>query len=133
MKPKDALIRDGFPGVKAGKGRLSLEAKERLKVLAAEGWNIDGYSVTKATEAKPATVVQTKPANGPKVIADIPDETRNESLWTAHVPGGKRIGMREVCVNCSQSFTYCPCPTPRFNLDYKTVVDVDFKPIREKR
>lgn len=143
MKPKDALIKDGFPGVTAGRGRLSLAAKTRCAELAAQGWDIDGYSstpapVVKATKAvdKPEPVTP-KPGLTPvegstagrgnqKVVMDIPDERYPEADFKAYA-GGKQIGMRTACNTCGNALTHNVCALPRVWVDFETEADVEFR------
>jgi hypothetical protein len=107
VKPKDALIKDGFP-VKAGKGRLSRDAIERVKELAASGWNIDGYSITHTAESK---VVKEKTGND-KNIADL-FMPYPKNLFKAVLPNGDIVGMPSICVNCRVSLSGCGCGAPR--------------------
>lgn len=130
MKPKDALVKDGFlpAGSENKRGRLSGAAIERCKELAASGWQIDGYSVSQsANTSEPAKVEKVK--NDPNRVFDVPDQTRPESSWTAWV-GIVPIGMRTVCNNCRCSLTYCPCESPRVWLDHETQGVVNFKPVK---
>lgn len=117
MKPKDALLKDNFPGVKAGKGRLSLAAIERCKELAAAGWDIDGYTVIKPTAAAskdtPPVVNKAKVAVSKEVVS-IPDERYDAALYEVVLPDGTPhpIGMQGVCDICRNSLTYHFCDTP---------------------
>lgn len=114
MKPKDALVKDGFlpKGSENKRGRLSRDAIERCKTLASQGWDIEGYAVSQSTGpvGTPATVTKTKVETGVKVIADIGNPTRDETQVIAKV-NGKTVGMRDVCT-CGNSFTYCWCENP---------------------
>lgn len=106
MRPKDALIKDGFPGVTAGRGRLSAAAKSRLQELANQGWSIDGYSSGKAVAE-----VRAKVAADPKVVQEFTifwsvDEYR------AVETDGKVRSMAEVCRNCHVSLVQCHCGDP---------------------
>lgn len=123
MKPKAALVKDGFlpAGSENKRGRISKEADARCKELAASGWAIDGYSVSKSTDST-ETVVKVK--SDPNAVAEIPNATRDEKTLEAFY-GTVKVGMRTVCNNCRQSLTYCPCPQPRvwnFNGDDEVVV-----------
>ena len=124
MKPKHALVKDGFlpKGSENVRGRLSLAAKNRLAELVAMGWDIEGFSINKATAA-----VEKRPKNDPNTVIDIPDESRSEFLWRAYA-GGREIGMRTACNTCKASLTYCRCQSPRVWLDYDREVMVVFKP-----
>lgn len=126
MKPKSALVKDGFlpPGSENKRGRLSLDAINRLKELAASGWDIDGYS--KATVSSPETVKSKAPVDSAR-IPDVPDESRPENDWSAFV-GTNEIGMRTVCNVCGSSLTYCRCSQPRVWLDFDREAVVYFKP-----
>lgn len=141
MKPKEALVKDGFlpPGSENVRGRLSGAAIERCKELAAQGWNIEGYQ-SKAGESGVATVEKVKVATGSKEIADIGHPIHDEYEWEAYGNDGgvvKDIGMRTVCLNCNSSLTYCPCKTPRVWLDFDRTVLVNFRlrrtPLSNKR
>lgn len=127
MKPKEALVKDGFlpKGSENKRGRLAAPAIERLKTLAGQGWDIEGYSVSKPVNEGPVEVK--KVASDSSRVLDVPDEIRNENEWTATVEG-KRIGMREVCRRCSNSFTYCWCEKPLYFVDIDRLGVVVFKP-----
>lgn len=133
MKPKNALVKDGFlpPGSENKRGRLSGAAIARLKELAAKGWDIDGYSVTKSITPDTAPVVTRTPVEG-KTLESIPDERRSENDWQASALNRKgervEVGMREVCHNCGSSFTYCYCPESVFRVDYDYPAVVRFAP-----
>lgn len=136
MKPKAALVKDGFvegdhvwsPGDENKRGRLSVAAKARLTELALSGWQIDDYSVTKSADtSKPDTVVKIK--TDPNAVVDIPNPTRDEKALEAW-SGTVKVGMRTVCNNCRRSLTYCPCEQPRVWLDHETQGVVHFKPVK---
>lgn len=126
MKPKEALVKDGFlPPDASGRGRLSKDADARCKELAAQGWQIDGYSVAKSADtSKPDTVVKVK--TDPNSVSEIPNPTRDEKALVAY-SGNIKIGMRTVCNNCRRSLTYCPCESPRVWLDHNNQGIVYFK------
>lgn len=132
MKPKVALVKAGFlpPGSENKRGRLSAAAIDQLKKLAAQGWDIEGYSVTKSADtSKPVTVE--KVSVDPNRIPDVPDEARSEELWEAvRFEDGKpvTVGMRTVCNGCTSSLTYCRCEHPRVWVDHKAEAVVRFKP-----
>lgn len=128
MKPKVALVKDGFlpAGSENKRGRLSLDAINRLKTLAGQGWDIEGYSVSKATAVSEKPVVE-KVSVDPNRIADVPDESRYENDWQAFVNDAE-IGMRTVCNVCKSSLTYCRCQFPRVWVDFDTEGVVNFKP-----
>lgn len=132
MKPKVALVKDGFlpAGSENKRGRLSGEAIARLKVLAGQGWDIEGYSVSRSADTAVAPTV-TKVATDPNRVLDVPDEARSEDLWTAHTSEGS-VGMRAVCNGCGNSLTYCRCQHPRVWVDYDREAVVFFKPRSQK-
>lgn len=138
MKPKVALVKDGFlpAGSENTRGRLSLSAITRCKELAAEGWDIDGYSkptVAVAPVAKTQDKVS-KPATEFVGVADTPDEYRPESVWQAHANHGEKkvsIGMRTICNQCNNSLSYCHCRTPYVWLDFETEAAVSFSPLNK--
>lgn len=127
MKPKVALVKDGFlpEGSENKRGRLSGEAIERCKALAAQGWAIDGYSVSE--ESTPTAPVVEKVKADPNAVADVPDQSRSETDWQAHTDTGK-VGMRTVCNVCRNSLTYCWCPHPVVWVDAGVESVVEFKP-----
>lgn len=132
MKPKVALVKDGFlpAGSENVRGRLSAAAIERCKELAAKGWDIDGYTVSKSTAAEDKPVVE-KVKHDPNRIPDVPDQIRDENDWKAiRYFEGKpvEVGMRTVCNVCRSSLTYCPCEKPRVWVDYQDEAVVYFKP-----
>lgn len=136
MKPKQALVKDGFlpKGSENKRGRMSGKAIERCQYLVDhEGYTIDGFAKSSAA-GKPA-VESAKPeivrvSVDPNRIADVPDALRSEKDWTlVRADNGKPIhavGMRNVCQGCGSSFTYCPCRVPTF-LDNTGPVPVQFK------
>ena len=131
MKPKVALVKDGFlpAGSENKRGRLSGEAIARCKTLAAQGWAIEGYEVSKSTNSSKAdtapTVEKVKVAASGKEIADIGEPTRDEKSLAAYADG-KKIGMREVC-RCGASFTYCRCSEPMIRAGGDRMVVVYFR------
>lgn len=117
MKPKEALVKDGFlpKGSENTRGRMSKAGITRCEELAASGWSIDGFSVTKSADSsKPDTVTKIK--TDPNAVVDIPNPTRDETAMTAWV-GTENVGMRKVCNNCRRSLTYCPCEQPKVWVD----------------
>lgn len=127
MKPKEALVKDGFlpAGSENTRGRMSKAAIARCEELAGKGWSIDGFSVTKSADtSKPDTVVKVK--TDPNAVVDIPPPTRDETTMEAWA-GTVNVGMRKVCNNCRRSITYCPCPQPRVWVDFDTEAVVHFK------
>jgi len=93
--------------------------------LAGQGWQIDGFSVTKSADtSKPDTVTKIKA--DPNAVVDIPNPTRDESALSAF-SGTVKVGMRTVCNNCRRSLTYCPCEQPRVWLDADVQGVVFFK------
>lgn len=135
MKPKVALVKDGFlpAGSENKRGRLSIDAINRLKELAASGWDIDGYSVTRTapTVGKPTAPVVEKVKADPNTIPDVPDESRPEKDWQAYRKFGLEqveVGMRTVCNVCGSSLSYCHCPKPVVWVDADLEAVVYFKP-----
>lgn len=128
MKPKVALVKDGFlpAGSENKRGRLSADAIERCKVLVSQGWDIEGYSVSRessgVTSAEVAKVARVDSSS----VSEIPNPTRDESAMTAWV-GTKHIGMRTVCNNCRRSLTYCLCPSPKVWVDHNDEGVVHFR------
>lgn len=131
MKPKEALVKDGFlpEGADRKRGRLSLAAIERLKDLASTGWDIEGYSVTDAPDATGAAVIE-KVKTDPNAVSEIPNEYRAEANYTAHADG-KEIGMRTVCNIDRRSLNFCVCAHPRVWVDFDREAVVVFKPRTE--
>lgn len=133
MKPKAALVKAGLkPADYDGRGRMSAADKELVKEVAAKHpeWNIEGYSVSKPVNSTdPVEVKQVK--RDPSAVLDVPDEIRSENEWAAFI-SGKRIGMREVCRRCKNSFTYCWCEKPLYPVDFNTFGVVVFKPTASK-
>lgn len=132
MKPKAALVKDGFlpAGSENKRGRLSGDAVNRLKELAANGWNIEGFTVSKPTaEVKdndePVKVERVK--RDSSAIEELVPMTRDENALEAFTSNGK-IGFRTVCNICGSSLTHCPCPQPKVWLDYNREGVVYFKP-----
>ena len=131
MKPKVALVKDGFidgdhtwsRGDENKRGRLSKPAIERCKVLASEGWDIDGYTVSQSVSGE-STVSKVK--SDPNAVSEIPPPTRDETTMTAWV-GDKSVGMRTVCNNCRRSLPYCLCEQPKVWLDHINEGVVRFK------
>lgn len=134
MKPKVALVKDGFlpAGSENVRGRLSLPAIERLKELAAIGWDIDGYTVKKSADANTAPVIEKATVSQGKVIPDVPADIRDENTWSAHIlidGKHKEIGMRTVCNGpCGSSLTNCWCEKSRVWDGRNNEVVVEFKP-----
>lgn len=128
MKPKVALVKDGFlpAGSENVRGRLSGAAIERCKQLAAQGWDIEGYSVSKSTDSTTAPVVEKVKAIDAGIV-EIPNEYRAEANWTAHTTEGE-IGMRTVCNVCGASLNYCGCLHPKVWVDFDREGVVYFKP-----
>lgn len=124
MKPKEALVKDGFlpPGSEKQRGRISLLADNRCKELAAAGWKIDGY------ESKGDAVEKVK--SDPNAVIDIPAARIDERTVRAFTSEGE-VGIRTVCNNSGVSMTYCPCPTHKVWLDHDREGVVYFKPRKE--
>lgn len=138
MKPKQALVKDGFlpKGSENKRGRLSGAGIERCQYLVDhEGYTIEGFAkssnagkpVDASSDAKPE-IVRVK--SDPNRLVDVPDALRSDKDWTlVRKSDGKSIhavGMRNVCQGCGSSFTYCPCSVPTF-LDNTGVVQVEFR------
>lgn len=128
MKPKAALVKDGFlpAGSENKRGRLSAAAIDRLKELAGKGWDIEGYTVSKSSNSTAPPKVEKVAVDHNRVI-DVPDESRPEADWQAFTTNGE-VGMRTCCNACGASLTYCRCPRPRVWLDFQTEGVVYFKP-----
>ena len=111
MTPKEALIKDGFPGVKAGKGRLSNDAKARCAALASQGWNIDGYAVS-SNQNTGAVEVKHTPATSAKVVADgyIRFDRNTHRAFTLDT--GVEVTMASACW-CGYSLTGHICEDPK--------------------
>lgn len=138
MKPKQALVKDGFlpKGSENTRGRMSRKAIERCQYLVDhEGYTIDGFAKSSAAgkpadeSAKPEIV---RVSVDPNRIADVPDPLRDKRDWElvdkATGKPMKYAGMCNVCNVCRNSFTYCPCQNPTVNsLDSTGPVAVAFK------
>ena len=107
MKPKEALIKDGFPGVVAGRGRLSSDAKDRCKELAGMGWDIEGYSAEKSTTGE-ITVKTVKPT-AKQIISDFTIMWPEDEFVAVELLSGKKRSMREACNPCRRSLVQCQC------------------------
>jgi hypothetical protein len=133
MKPKEALVKDGFvegghtwsSGDENKRGRMSKAANERCGELATAGWQIDGFTVGKPDSVTGVSEV-VKVKTDPNAVVDIPNPTRDEKAMEAY-SGTVKVGMRTVCNNCRRSLTYCPCESPRVWLDHDTQGVVYFK------
>lgn len=138
MKPKEALVKDGFlpKGSENTRGRLSLAAKARIAELKAAGWDIeDGTGpVARKTEAV-KTTGKTEPKSTKTYtgIVDVPEPAREKGTFTALSQTGKSpmSGDLSVCVNpgCNSSLTYCRCAEPRAFTDWETVEVIYFSPV----
>lgn len=131
MKPKEALLKDGFIS-EIKRGRLSADAIERCKALAALGWDIEGYSVSKSTGPNDAPVVERVKVTKSTEIVDIGDEIRPEIQFRAMIVDNdgkvKEVGMRTCCNVCKASLTYCPCAVSYVWLDHESQAAVAYKP-----
>lgn len=127
MKPKEALVKDGFlpKGAENKRGRLSGAAIDRCKELAGQGWSIEGYEVSQSTTSTGPIVDKVKV--DPNRIFDVPDVARDEDMWSAHTSEGE-VGMRTVDNGCGNSLNYCRCQHPRVWIDHETEGVVVFKP-----
>ena len=136
MKPKQALVKDGFlpAGSENKRGRMSGAAIERCQYLVDhEGYTIDGFAKSSAAgkpaveSAKPEIVRVKTDTNR---LVDVPEPLRHKEDFTlVRKDTGKPIhavGMHNVCQGCNSSFTYCPCPSPTF-LDNTGIVPVEFR------
>jgi hypothetical protein len=110
VKPKDALQQAGFP-VKMGQGRLSREAIEKCKELAAQGVKIDGYEVTTQKESTAPVVVKNTAPTGVKVIESFTLSYPAER-WIAKGKDGRIWSMKECCNTCKVSLVQCHCGKP---------------------
>lgn len=137
MKPKAALVKDGFlPPNASGRGRMSAPMIERCQYLVDhEGYTIDGFAKSSASgkaidasaSAKPE-IVRVK--TDPNRLVDVPDMRRDERDWTAHVTvdgKSREIGFRTVDNGCGSSLGWCYCPTSRVWVNNSEHV-VTFKP-----
>ena len=128
MKPKEALVKDGFlpAGAENKRGRLSADAIARCEALVSQGWKIDGYE-SKADN----TVAKVKVPTGVKEVADIGDPIHDEREWSAYVTVGDKtqtVDMRTCCNLCGRSsLTYCPHPEPQVFVDFDQSAVVSFK------
>lgn len=128
MKPKEALVKDGFlpAGAENKRGRLSADAIARCMELAAQGVKIEGYE-----SKSDNTVAKVKIATGVKEIADIGDPIHDEREWEAYITvDGKTesVDMRKCCNLCGRtSLTYCPHPEPQVFVDFDQSAVVSFK------
>lgn len=130
MKPKEALVKDGFlpPGSENKRGRLSGAGIARCEELAAMGWSIEGFAAKASSDtSKPVTVERVK--TDPNRLVDVPDALRSDKDWSLVRKSDMKpihaVGMRNVCQGCGSSFTYCPCSQPTF-LDNTGVFPVAF-------
>jgi hypothetical protein len=127
MKLKDALVKAGkIDESQRGRGRPSAQMIEWAKELVADGWDIDGFTPTKAKESDKPVEVKHKPTtNAGQEIADIGDPIHPLETWEAIVSHNGTLvpiptGPKAVCNNCSCSLPWCPCPSPVVNLDHQT-------------
>jgi hypothetical protein len=109
MRPKEWLVKNGHlpAGSENARGRLSRENIERIEAAVAAGANIEGYSRTAASEAKPAKVERTEST----MLGETPQETVPEKYNVALV-GDKVIGNRTVCDVCKRSLNFHICDSP---------------------
>ena len=134
MKPKAALVKDGFlpAGSENKRGRMSAAAIARCEELVSQGWKIEGFA---ASSAKPAdasaaakpTVERVK--TDPNRLVDVPDMRRDERDWTARVTvdgKSREIGFRTVDNGCGNSLGWCYCPTSRVWVDSNREAVVEF-------
>ena len=115
MKPKVALVKAGFlpAGSENVRGRLSGEAIAKCKALAAEGWDIEGYTVSQSSTPTAPVVEKTPVANGEKVIHDIVMRFPLDTPAHAFIDGKRvKVSMREACGNCRVSLVCCTCGAP---------------------
>jgi hypothetical protein len=122
VRPKEWLHANGHIENPNQRGRLSAEHKALIEAAVRQGVKIDGYAVS-AKPAEGAEVAVEKVSVDANRIYDIPDETRPETSWTAHVYiGGDKhaVGMRTVCELCSNSLTYCHCRGPVVSVGNET-------------
>jgi hypothetical protein len=135
MKPKAALVKDGFlpPGSEKARGRMSAAGIKRCEELAAKGWLIEGFAIGKpsADTSKPVTVERVKPEAGR--MLDVPDMRRSEEEWSASVmvDGKSRpVGFRTVCNGCGNSLGWCYEESSRVWVDHNHEAVVRFTPKR---
>ena len=121
MKPKAALVKDGFlpAGSENKRGRMSAAGIARCEELVSQGWKIEGFAAAsskpsdESADAKPAV---TRVKTDPNRLVDVPDMRRDERDWSAHVTvDGKsqEIGFRTVDNSCGSSLGWCYCPESR--------------------
>jgi hypothetical protein len=110
MKPKEALIKDNYPGISMGKGRLPLAAIERLKVLAAQGWNVEGYTVSKPVlgSDKPVEVTKEKVSSVKEVIEPVAYRYGYKTHIAREHDTGVERSLKEACNNCGYSLIAHP-------------------------
>lgn len=133
MKPKAALVKDGFlpAGSENKRGRMSAAGIARCEELVSQGWKIEGFESVKpsASTDKPTAEVKRVKVD-PNRLVDVPDMRRDEREWSAHVTvDGKsqEIGFRTVDNGCNSSLGWCYCPQSRVWLNNVEHV-VSFKP-----
>lgn len=121
MRPKEWLAANGHIDNPNQRGRLSKDHTALIEQAVRDGAKIDGYAVSdKPTDSE---VKVEKVSVDPNRVYDVPDETRPETSWTAHVYiGGEKhaVGMRTVCELCSSSLTYCHCRGPIVSVNNET-------------
>ena len=140
MKPKAALVKDGFlPPDAVGRGRMSRAMIERCQYLVDnENYNIEGFA--KSSNAGKPALETAKPVinrvkTDPNRLVDVPDMRRDERMWTATVKvDGKdrEIGFRTVCNGCGSSLGWCYEETSRVWVDSDREAVVNFKPKAQK-
>ena len=123
MTPKDALAKDGKITVKAGRGRMSREAVERCKELAAQGWDIKGYTtVVLSTPTKVVKPVAKAPVTRPTKVVQDYVIFFEEKGFKALDETGKEWSMREVCNNCRVSLVQNHCDNPTIVGDVRVTI-----------
>lgn len=114
--PKDILAIDGKVEVKAGRGRMSRAAVDRIHELVNEGYKVKGYAVT-GEPAKSSTKDVSAPVEVKRVKVDnnVIQEFVifwDESEFMAIDSNGKERSMREVCNKCMVSLVQNHCDSP---------------------
>lgn len=139
MKPKAALVKDGFlpKGSENKRGRMSAAAIARCQELVAQGWQIEGFAAKTAKPADESAAAKTveRVKHDPNRLLDVPDMRRSESDWSAFVTvDGKtsEIGFRTVCNGCGNSLGWCYEETSRVWVDHRREAVVNFKPKTKK-
>ena len=129
---KDCLFHYGLND-KIGRGRISASNHAFLAEKIASGDSIAGYESVESSKTTGEKVFRNAhaPVSSEKIIADIGPATRDETELKAYVfDGGEKnytLGMRDICHQCGNSFTYCHCRTPQRLVDDNRLAPVYFE------